>query len=187
MLIWNIQLKVQKLFRFKINKVYLKIFFYIINTKMKEVFINESSYIVELLYDFINDKVCYELTYRFLTNELANEFIKKISINKNIVVEGDVYYEEKRNIMGYTDENLYKPRFNNVEDALNDFEEIKKNDYWNETNNYKYSGSLFTKPLIYFEVGFYKKECEKLKEENKKIKEEYEKLKEEYKEIKRKN
>jgi cell division protein FtsB len=64
---------------------------------------------------------------------------------------------------------------------------LKKNDYWNETNNYKYSGSLFTKPLIYFEVGFYKKECKKLKEENKKIKEEFEKLKEEYEEFKKIN
>lgn len=92
---------------------------------MIEVFLEESSYIVELLFDFINDEVCYELTYRFLTKELANEFVEKMNCNKQVVIEGEIYYEEKRNIIGYTDEDPYKPRFNNIEDALNDFEEIK--------------------------------------------------------------
>jgi hypothetical protein len=144
---------------------------------MIEVFIDESSYIVELLYDFINDDVCYELTYRFLTIELANEFVKKMSINKKVVIEDEIYYEEKRNIMGYSEEEPYKPRFNNIEDALNDFEEIRKYSYWNIDNNYKYSSSLFTKPLIYFEVSFYKKEFERIKIENEKLRIENEELK----------
>ena len=84
--------------------------------------LEEESYFVDVYIDSCHDEVAFETRYRFTTKELAEEFCKKVSYIQKCSLEYDhnIGYESNRSILGYTDTEPYRPRFNNVVEALID-------------------------------------------------------------------
>lgn len=84
--------------------------------------LEEESYFVDVYIDSCHDEVAFETRYRFTTKELAEEFCKKVSYIQKCSIEYDhnIGYESNRNILGYTKEDPYRPRFDNVVEALID-------------------------------------------------------------------
>jgi hypothetical protein len=147
------------------------------------VFLNESSYLVEITYDAIYDDYCFFTLYRFESDDLAQQFNEYIDSLQNIC-SSNIQFEKKRDILGYTDLMPYRPRFNVLTDAIDDLRKFINccNSYFIMEKNeqlklYKYAENIFIEPIekaekIYFikEIKSLKKEIECLKKENDELK-----------------
>ena len=84
--------------------------------------LEEESYFVDIYIDACNDTVAFETRYRFTTEELVKEFCKKVGYMQKCSLEYDrnIGYEKSRSILGYTEKDPYRPRFDDVVKALID-------------------------------------------------------------------
>lgn len=119
--------------------------------------INESSYCVDIHYDAIFDDIHFVSRYRFDTEELVNQFIS-IAEEKYRIICSSIQYEEKRSIMGYSDERPYRPKFYHLDVALLDLEQLILycNHYYNTNKKYIYHGkNIFAEPMDEFQYIYY--------------------------------
>ena len=122
--------------------------------------LEEESYFVDVYIDSCHDEVAFETRYRFTTKELAEEFCKKVSYIQKCSLEYDhnIEYESNRNILGYTKEDPYRPRFNNVVEALIDLnlciDWCHRSCYSLGTINYLYKGNIFEIKIDEYEKIF---------------------------------
>lgn len=137
--------------------------------------LNEESYCVDIFIDIIKDEYCLYTRYRFKTNELAEQFLKFLD-NKINVIYDEIVYEEIRSLLGYTDTDPYRPRFSNIESAIEDFDKFIEYSYgFNEFKNdsydsYIYKGNVFTENLDEFNKRYLEKKVKMLEIENQELK-----------------
>jgi hypothetical protein len=126
--------------------------------------LNESSYYIDIYYDVLNDEICLETRYRFLTKELADKFVEHINkTHMSFIICDQIEYEQSRNTSGYDINNPYRPRFSDLETAIKDFEEFFKCGY---------DKTVFSEPLVNYLVRKYYKTIRELTAENLKLKQE---------------
>ena len=124
--------------------------------------LEEESYFVDVYIDSCHDEVAFETRYRFTTKELAEEFCKKISYIQKCSLEYDhnIGYESNRNILGYTKEDPYRPRFDNVVEALKDLnlciDWCHRSSYSLGAVDYLYKGNIFEIKIDEYEKIFLK-------------------------------
>jgi hypothetical protein len=129
-------------------------------------YINESSYCVDIHYDAIFDDIHFVSRYRFDTEELVNQFIS-IAEEKYRIICSSIQYEEKRSIMGYSDEHPYRPKFYHLDVALLDLEQLILycNNYYNTNKKYIYDENIFVEPMDEFQYLYSEKLNIKLKKQ----------------------
>lgn len=135
--------------------------------------LEQESYFIDVCYDAILDEMCFETRYRFNTKELVEEFNKQITSRYKNILTNDIGYEQKRNITGYTMDEPYRPRFENLEEALYDFEQMIgycSKYYHVDNSTYKYHSNIFTITIDEYNYKFLIKENEKLVKEIEEIK-----------------
>jgi hypothetical protein len=152
-------------------------------------FLNESSYYVDIAYDALYDDHCFTTRYRFETEELAKKFSEHINLLKMVFVS-EIYFEEQRDICGYTKSDPYRPRFSVLDDAINDLNNLINycNNYFSfseeRIKKYKYFGNIDVESIeiveklhlnkqidnLKTEVDNFKNEIDRLKKENEKLK-----------------
>jgi hypothetical protein len=147
------------------------------------------SYDCFVYYDFLDDDICYESRYRFLTKELAEQF-KNDNCNKDFIIITDVIFNDKH-IKSKNTIYCFKPIFDNLKDANDDLNDFINNMF---DNSYKYYDTInFVNLDIYSNLSltcsnnYLKDENDKLKDENGKLKDENEFMKKEIEILKNMN
>jgi hypothetical protein len=139
--------------------------------------LEEESYYTSVNYDAMYDDIYFHSRYRFGTKELVEQFINQVETKYSNVIVSCIEYEKKRCLTGYTEEEPYRPRFSNVENAMVDLEQMVKycNNYYLDVDKstYKYHGNISTEPLKEYELMFLTNKNKKLIKENKEIKENF--------------
>lgn len=122
--------------------------------------LKEESYYIDVYIDSCHDEVAFETRYRFTTKEISEEFCKKLSYIQKCSLEYDhnIGYESNRNILGYTKEDPYRPRFDNVVEALIDLnlciDWCHRSCYSLGAVNYLYKGNVFEIKINEYEKIF---------------------------------
>jgi hypothetical protein len=147
----------------------------ITTTKSTNTILNEESYFIDIYVDIMKDEYCLVTRYRFETKELAQQFIDFISDKSNIVYDS-IDYESSRSITGYTDIDPWRPRFLNLQSAIQDFNDFikyshKYSEFKNDSDDsYIYKGNVFTENLNEFSIRYLEKKVEMLEKENQELK-----------------
>lgn len=128
--------------------------------------LRESSYCVDTIYDAILDDICFETRYRFDTSELAEKFILVVEEKYSNILLFPIFYEEERSIIGYSDEEPYRPKFFDLDSALLDLEHMTN--YCNvcmhtKKSTYKYNTNINTIPISEYNYPKALKTISKLK------------------------
>lgn len=176
-----------------IKNIYKNKFIYIIKMTTNNNLLKEESYFVDVYIDSCHDEVAFETRYRFTTKELAEEFCKRVSYIQKCSLEYDhnIGYENTRSIFGYTDLDPYRPRFDNVVEALKDLnlciDWCHKSCYSLGSIDYLYKGNIFKIKIDEYEKIFLRNTNDMLNKKVNELQDEVTMLKEEIAKLTNKN
>jgi len=132
------------------------------------MYLDRSSYFVDILYDIGLKDDCYTTRYRFVSENIRNQFIEYIESNHNDnIVVSKYRYEPRRYIFAFMANTDLRPTFSDLESAIKDLKEFMNfcYDYYGNKNKYKFYEEVFEEKLKEYRLIYLSKENTRLKQE----------------------
>ena len=132
------------------------------------MYLDRSSYFVDILYDIGLEDDCFTTRYRFVSENIRNQFIEYIeNIHNDNIVVSKYKYEQRRYIFAFMANTDLRPTFSDLESAIKDLKEfmIFCYNYYGNKNKYKFYEEVFEEKLKEYRLIYLSKENARLKQE----------------------